>query len=83
MQINKPAVSPKLAGIINRASTAAAVATGAVLMSSTVFAADETISLGAVGVGGLTTPVAGVFAIKAAPKFLMWGYGQLMGFIRK
>lgn len=81
--MEKIQVSQKTKNLVNRASTLAAVATGAALASGVTIAADETISLGAVGVAGLAVAAGGVFAIKAAPKFLMWGYGQLLSFIKR
>lgn len=81
--MDKIPVSQKTKNLVNRATTVATVATGAALASGVTMAADGDIELGSVGVAGLAVAAAGVFAIKAAPKFLMWGYGQLLSFIKR
>lgn len=72
----------KLHPVAQRAVNAATVAAGAVLVSAPAMAEDIALPA-SVGVAGLAAASAGVFAIKAAPQFIMWGYGKLLGFIRR
>lgn len=58
-------------------AAATAVAFG---VSSVAFAADE-IDVGTLALTGLGTAAASVFAIKASPSLMMWGYRKILGFI--
>lgn len=70
---------------VNHYTTVAAVAVTPLLIASTAMAADEgaTLNVGTLALSGLSVAAATVFAIKATPKLLLWGYGQILGFIRR
>lgn len=67
---------------LNRTGTKLAIVATPVIMSATAFAADDnTIDIGTLGLAGLTGAAAAVFAIKASPSLMMWGYRKILGFI--
>ena len=65
---------------LNHATNVAAVAAGTALVSVGAFAADE-IDIGTLALTGLSGAAAAVFAIKASPSLMMWGYRKILGFI--
>ena len=67
---------------LNHATNVAAVAVGTAMASGITMAADEnTIDIGTLALSGLTGAAAAVFAIKASPSLMMWGYRKILGFI--
>lgn len=67
---------------VNTATTKLAiVATPLVLSASAMAAEDNTIDIGSLGIVGLTAAAATIFAIKAGPSLMMWGYRKILGFI--
>ena len=67
---------------LNHATNVAAIAAGTALVSVGTFAAEEnTIDIGTLALTGLTGAAAAVFAIKASPSLMMWGYRKILGFI--
>lgn len=52
------------------------LATGAAMAAE-----DYTINVGTIAVTGLATAAAGIFAVKASPSMMMWGYRKILGFI--
>lgn len=76
-QVKKSSFSTRL----NRVTTLASVVVVPTLMSVAHAADDNTINIGSLGVTGLTTAAASVFAIKAGPSLMMWGYRKVLGFI--
>ncbi|WP_096911227.1 hypothetical protein [Acinetobacter colistiniresistens] len=66
----------------DRAVNIVAVTAGTTLVSVGAFAADaNTIDTGTLQIVGLTAAAASVFAIKASPSLMMWGYRKILGFI--
>lgn len=68
---------------VNDTTTKLAVVATPVLMATGAHAADGDINVGTLAVGGLAVAAAAVFAIKAGPALLMWGYGAILGFLKK
>ena len=66
---------------INSATNKAAVVAVPLLVASASHAND--IDVGTLAVGGLVAAAAAVFAIKAGPALLMWGYNAIMGFLKR
>lgn len=67
---------------LNHATNVAAVAVGTAMASGITMAADDnTIDIGTLAITGLTGAAAAVFAIKASPSLMMWGYRKILGFI--
>ena len=67
---------------VNAATTKLAIIATPVVMSASAMAAeDNSIDLGTLGLVGLTSGAATVFAIKAGPSLMMWGYRKILGFI--
>lgn len=67
---------------VNTATTKLAIiATPFVMSASAMAAEDNSIDLGTLGLVGLTSGAATVFAIKASPSLMMWGYRKILGFI--
>ena len=66
---------------VNHATTVAAVAATPVLLASNVMAAEGDIDVSSLALGGLGAAAAAVFAIKAGPSLLMWGYRKILGFV--
>ncbi len=66
---------------VNDITTKLAVVATPVLMATGAHAED--IDVGTLAVGGLAVAAAAVFAIKAGPTLLMWGYGAILGFLKK
>lgn len=53
-----------------------------VIMSASAFAADDnTIDIGTLAIQGLGIAAASIFAVKASPSLMMWGYRKILGFI--
>lgn len=66
----------------NRLGTKLAIVATPVLFSAAAFAADESaIEIGTLAITGLASAAASVFAIKASPSLMMWGYRKILGFI--
>lgn len=67
---------------LNRTGTKLAIVATPVIVSATAFAAeDNSIDIGTLGLVGLTASAAAIFAIKASPSLMMWGYRKILGFI--
>ena len=64
-------------------TTKLAVVVTPMLMATGAHAADGDIDIGTLAVGGLAVAAAGIFAIKAGPALLMWGYGAILGFLKR
>ncbi|MEN8392535.1 hypothetical protein ABFP25_15640 [Acinetobacter indicus] len=79
-QVQNQAQKPTLKQRLDRATTVASVAVLSLGASSLALADDVTLPADLV-VGGLGVAAAGVFAIKASPSLMMWGYRKLLGFI--
>lgn len=79
-QVQNQAQVPTLKQRFDRATTVASVAVLSLGASSLALADDITMPPELV-VGGLGTAAAAVFAIKASPSLMMWGYRKLLGFI--
>ncbi|MEB3755189.1 hypothetical protein I2F62_12840 [Acinetobacter sp. MD2(2019)] len=62
-------------------SGVAVVALPVVLAASAHAAEDNAIDMGSLGVTGISVAAATVFAIKASPSLMMWGYRKILGFI--
>lgn len=81
-QVQKDAQPSALRQKLNHATNVAAVAVGTAMASGITMAADEnTIDIGTLALSGLTGAAAAVFAIKASPSLMMWGYRKILGFI--
>ena len=81
-QVQKDAQPSALRQKLNHATNVAAVAVGTAMASGITMAADEnTIDIGNLALSGLTGAAAAVFAIKASPSLMMWGYRKILGFI--
>lgn len=63
------------------ATKAAIVATPVIMAASAHAAEDNTIDIGTLGITGLTAAAATIFAVKAGPSLMMWGYRKILGFI--
>lgn len=68
---------------VNHTTTKLAVLLTPVLMATGAHAAEGDIEIGTLAVGGLGVAAAGVFAVKAGPSLLMWGYGAILGFLKR
>ncbi|CAG68688.1 MULTISPECIES: hypothetical protein [Acinetobacter] len=66
---------------IDQLTNIAAVTSVAVLGATAAKAADGDVDIGTLAIGGLGAAAAGVFAIKATPSLMMWGYRKILGFI--
>lgn len=67
---------------VNAATTKLAIVATPVVFSASAMAAGENeIVLGTLGIVGLSAGAATVFAIKAGPSLMMWGYRKILGFI--
>lgn len=67
---------------VNTATTRLAViATSVILATSAHAAEDNSIDIGTLGITGLTSSAAIIFAVKAGPSMMMWGYRKILGFI--
>lgn len=67
---------------INTATTRlAVVATPVVLAASAHAEETNSIDIGTLGITGLTAAAATIFAVKAGPSMMMWGYRKILGFI--
>lgn len=67
---------------LNTATTRLAVVATPIILSSSAFAAeDNSIDIGTLGITGLTAAAATIFAVKAGPSMMMWGYRKILGFI--
>ena len=66
---------------LNTTGTKLAIVATPVILSSSAFAEDSTIDIGTLGLVGLTAAAASIFAIKASPSLMMWGYRKILGFI--
>lgn len=82
-QVQKDAQPSALRQKLNHATNVAAVAVGSAMASGITLAAegDNTIDIGTLALSGLTGAAAAVFAIKASPSLMMWGYRKILGFI--
>ena len=81
-EVQKDAQPSALRQKLNHATNVAAVAVGTAMASGITMAADEnTIDIGTLALTGLTGSAAAVFAIKASPSLMMWGYRKILGFI--
>lgn len=66
----------------NTATTKLAIIVTPVVMSASAMAADDNnIDVGTLLLTGLSSAAATVFAIKASPSLMMWGYRKILGFI--
>lgn len=63
------------------ANKAAVVATPVVFAAAAHAEETNAIELGTLGLVGLSAGAATVFAIKAGPSLMMWGYRKILGFI--
>jgi hypothetical protein len=68
---------------VNDATTKLAVVATPLIMATGAHAAEGDIDVGTLAVGGLAVAAAAVFAIKAGPALLMWGYSAILGFLKK
>ena len=66
---------------VNRLSTQAAIIATPIVLISAAHAEEAAIDVGTLGLTGLSAAAATVFAIKASPSFMMWGYRKILGFI--
>jgi len=67
---------------VNTATTKLAIIATPIVMSASAMAADDnTINVGTLLLTGLGSAAATVFAIKASPSLMMWGYRKILGFI--
>lgn len=67
---------------VNHATTVTAVAVTPLMLSAMAFAEEAEVTIPtSVALTGLGTAAATVFAIKAAPSLMMWGYRKVLGFI--
>lgn len=82
-EVQKDAQPSALRQKFNRAVNTVAVTAGTTLVSVAAFAAegDNTIDTGTLQILGLSAAAASVFAIKASPSLMMWGYRKILGFI--
>lgn len=68
--------------LLNVATTKLAIVATPVVLASSAFAEDtNSIDVGSLGITGLAAAAATVFAIKAGPSLMMWGYRKMLGFI--
>ena len=67
--------------IDNASLKLAVIATPIVLATSAHADESNAIDMGTLGLTGLATAAATVFAIKASPSLMMWGYRKVLGFI--
>lgn len=68
---------------VNETTTKLAVIATPVIIATGAHAAETDIDVGTLALGGLAVAAAAVFAIKAGPALLMWGYGAILGFLKK
>jgi len=68
---------------VNDSTTKLAVVATPLIMATGAHAADGDVDIGTLAVGGLAVAAAAVFAVKAGPSLLMWGYGAILGFLKK
>ncbi|MFK8935545.1 hypothetical protein ACJBLB_14575 [Acinetobacter junii] len=81
-EVQKDAQPSALRQKLNHATNVAAVALGTAMASGITMAAEEnTIEIGTLAITGITGAAAAVFAIKASPSLMMWGYRKILGFI--
>lgn len=81
-EVQKDAQPSALRQKLNHATNVAAVAVGTAMASGITLAAeDNNIDIGTLALTGLTGAAAAVFAIKASPSLMMWGYRKILGFI--
>lgn len=63
------------------ANRAAVLATPVVFVATAHAEETNAIEMGTLGLVGLSAGAATVFAIKAGPSLMMWGYRKILGFI--
>lgn len=80
---NKANVQRKLVlrSKLNKVTTKIAIVATPVLLSSAAFAEEIVITPADFAITGLGVAAASVFAIKASPSMMMWGYRKILGFI--
>jgi hypothetical protein len=81
LQVASP-VRKKMTGkeILDRVTTVAAIVAVPVI-TTVAHAEDATVDVGTLALSGLSASAAAVFAIKASPSLMMWGYRKILGFI--
>jgi|GEM_PF-1160173 len=80
-EVQQDAQSSALRQKFDRAVNTVAVTAGTTLVSVAAFAEESTIDTGTLALTGLTAAAASIFAIKASPSLMMWGYRKILGFI--
>lgn len=68
---------------VDNATTKLAVVATPMIMATGAHAADGDVDIGTLAVGGLAVAAAAVFAVKAGPALLMWGYTQILSFLKR
>lgn len=72
----------ELTARFNKFATKVAIIATPVVLATSAFAEESnSIEMGALGIVGLSTAAATIFAIKAAPSLMMWGYRKVLGFV--
>ncbi|MCY6411056.1 hypothetical protein QTA56_02750 [Acinetobacter sp. VNH17] len=68
---------------VNDITTKVAVVATPLIMATGAHAADGDVDVGVLAIGGLAAGAAAIFAVKSAPSLLMWGYNQILGFLKR
>lgn len=72
----------ELTAQVNKFATKVAIIATPVVLATSAFAEESnSIEMGTLGIVGLSTAAATIFAIKAAPSLMMWGYRKVLGFV--
>ncbi|WP_312967889.1 hypothetical protein [Acinetobacter gerneri] len=66
---------------VNNVTTKIAVVATPIILATSAHAED--LDIGDLSLGGLGVAAAGIFAIKAGPSLLMWGYRKILGFVSR
>lgn len=64
-------------------TTKLAVVATPIILASSAHAADGDVDVGTLAIGGLAAGAAAIFAVKAGPSLLMWGYNTILGFLKR
>lgn len=68
---------------LNTFANRAAVIATPILFAAAAHAEDSSIDIGTLGLVGLASAASTVFAIKASPSLMMWGYSQILKFTNR
>lgn len=80
-EVQKDAQPSALRQKFDRVVNTIALTAGTTLVSAAAFAEESNVDIGTLALTGVAGAAASVFAIKASPSLMMWGYRKILGFI--